>query len=87
MSEHLSKQNKLTADFFIDITPDTCPMTFVKTKLQLEKMQTGQILEVLLNGGEPLKNVPLSAEELGHVILSIRKNTEAENYTIFIRKE
>lgn len=59
-----------TVDCSIDITSDTCPMTFVKTKIQIEKMKTGQVLEVILNDGEPLKNVPLSAQELGHEILT-----------------
>ena len=33
----------------LDITKEHCPMTFVKTKIELSKLQTGDILEVLLN--------------------------------------
>ncbi len=55
----------------IDITKDHCPMTFVKAKLALAKLESSDILEVILNGGEPLENVPRSAEEEGHEILSI----------------
>jgi len=43
-------------------------MTFVRTKLLIEKMQPG---EVRLAGAEPLRNVPRSAAELGHAILSL----------------
>lgn len=72
---------------FIDITSDRCPMTFVKTKLKIEKMDSGQILEVLLNDGEPLKNVPLSAEELGHQILEISAQSDKQTYKVFIQKK
>lgn len=56
---------------FLDITKETCPMTFVKVKLQLAKMKKGQELEVILNEGEPLENVPASCEEQGYKVLSI----------------
>ena len=56
---------------FLDITKETCPMTFVKVKLQLAKMEAGQELEVILNEGEPLQNVPASCEEQGYKVLSI----------------
>lgn len=41
----------------LDITKEHCPMTFVKTKIELAKLQAGDILEVLLSEGEPLDNV------------------------------
>ena len=55
----------------IDITNEHCPMTFVKTKLELEKLSSGDTLEVLLKGGEPLENVPRSAVERGFTVLEI----------------
>jgi len=58
-------------DFYLDITKEICPMTFVKTKLMLEKMNSGQLIEVQLKGAEPLKNVPLSVVEHGHEIVSL----------------
>ena len=45
----------------LDITKEHCPMTFVKTKIELAKLQPGDILEVLLAEGEPLDNVPRNA--------------------------
>lgn len=56
---------------FIDVTGEVCPMTFVRTKLALEKLAKGEVVEVRLNAGEPLKNVPRSAREQGHEILEI----------------
>ncbi|MFQ5958045.1 MAG: sulfurtransferase TusA family protein [Alphaproteobacteria bacterium] len=58
-------------DFFLDITTDVCPMTFVKTKLLIERMSSGQTAEVRLNAGEPLENVPRAVEEHGHTVLSL----------------
>lgn len=55
----------------IDITGDICPMTFVRTKLRMEAMSVGDVLEVLLNEGEPLENVPRSAREMGWEVLTI----------------
>lgn len=58
-------------EYFLDITKETCPMTFVKVKLQLSKMQKGDLLEVLLNEGEPLNNVPRSATEQGFTVVRV----------------
>lgn len=55
----------------LDITKDRCPMTFVKTKLQLEKMEDGDILEVLLIEGEPLDKVPKTCTEQGFLVQEI----------------
>ena len=59
------------ADYFLDITEDVCPMTFVKTRLLIERMAPGEVAEILLKGSEPLKNVPESVSELGHEVLSL----------------
>ncbi len=55
----------------IDITRDICPMTFVRTRLALDKMALGEILLVKLKGEEPLRNVPRTATEQGHEVLSL----------------
>lgn len=59
------------ADYFLDITTLVCPMTFVRTKLAVERLSAGQTLEVRLNAGEPLANVPRSLAEHGHCVLSV----------------
>ncbi len=68
----------------IDITKEICPMTFVKTKLKLETMSTGEILEVTLREGEPLMNVPKSVEQDGHKILDLRQ--EGNIYKLVIER-
>jgi TusA-related sulfurtransferase len=57
--------------FFLDITTETCPMTFVRTRLLLDRMPPGATATIRLKGGEPLGNVPGSAETLGHAVVSI----------------
>lgn len=54
----------------IDITNEVCPMTFVRTRLALDRMSPGQVLLVKLKGEEPLRNVPRTATEQGHTVLS-----------------
>ncbi len=69
----------------IDITRDHCPMTFVKTKLELEKLAPGDQLEVLLSGGEPLENVPRSAAEAGYRVLTV-SDAGGGRHTVVIEK-
>lgn len=74
----------IKVDEKIDITKEFCPMTFVKTKLKLESMHPGQILEVTLKEGEPLINVPRSIKDEGHRILDITK--EGTIYKLLIER-
>ena len=52
----------------LDITDLRCPMTWVRTKLELERLAPGEQLEVLCPEGEALENVPRSAAEAGHEV-------------------
>ena len=53
-------------DETVDITDVVCPVTFVKTKVALEELDDGQILQVHMNDGEPVQNVPRSVKDEGH---------------------
>jgi TusA-related sulfurtransferase len=64
------------ADQELDITVEVCPMTFVRTRLALDRMAPGQILRVRLRGEEPLRNVPRTAREQGHEVLSLETGTD-----------
>jgi len=50
----------------LDVTGLTCPMTWVKAKLELERLAPGDVLTVRFRPGEALENVPRSAREAGH---------------------
>jgi TusA-related sulfurtransferase len=45
-------------------------MTFVRTRLALDRMAPGQVLRVALRGDEPRRNVPRTATEQGHAVLA-----------------
>lgn len=79
------------ADRFIDITAETCPMTFVRTKLLLECMAPGEIAEVRLTGKEPLGNVPRSLAEHRHTVIEIVPEIEGMTgpeavHRLFVKK-
>lgn len=52
----------------LDVSALTCPMTWVRTKLELERMAPGEALEVRCAAGDALENVPRSAAEAGHEV-------------------
>lgn len=63
----------MNIDIRLDLKGIECPYNFVKTKLKLEEMEDGQILEVILDEGEPIKNVPRSIKEDGHEIIKAER--------------
>lgn len=74
----------LKPDANLDLRGVICPLNFVKTKLKLEEMKKGEILEVLLDEGEPIRNIPRSIKEEGHQIIKVEKLGQV--YKILIRK-
>ncbi len=76
-----SVPQELAADREIDITAETCPMTFVRTRLVLDRMEAGQTLLVRLRGEEPRRNIPKTAAEQGHAVLA---EAEAGDGTVLL---
>lgn len=73
----------------LDITADRCPMTFVRTKLLIERMAPGDIARVRLKGREPLDNVPRSVRDHGHEVISIGvadDDPSGEIHVLILRK-
>jgi TusA-related sulfurtransferase len=62
---------EIMADYFLDITDKRCPITFVKTKLLVERMHIGETADVRLRAGEPLENVPRSLKEIGQEVIAL----------------
>ena len=73
------------AYYFLDITDKMCPMTFVKTKLLLERMSHGETAEVRLRAGEPLENVPRSLREMGQEIIGTQQENDGI-WRLIVRK-
>jgi tRNA 2-thiouridine synthesizing protein A len=62
-----------------------CPINFVKTKLKLEELDDGQNLEVLIDDGEPMQNVPRSIKEEGHKIIRVQKSPDG-SFKLLVKK-
>jgi TusA-related sulfurtransferase len=56
------------ADASLDLRGTPCPINFVRTKLKLDQMASGQLLEVWLDRGEPIEQVPDSLRMEGYGI-------------------
>ena len=69
---------------YLNLQGVPCPLNFVKTKLKLETMETGEVLEVELDDGEPITNVTASVKEEGHHILKVEKT--ANHWKLVIKK-
>ncbi|MEK7285763.1 MAG: sulfurtransferase TusA family protein [Nitrospirota bacterium] len=72
-------------DVRLDLSGVACPMNFVKTKLQLEEMETGEILEVIIDDGAPKDNVPRSVKAEGHKVLELVRRPDS-HYELVIEK-
>jgi tRNA 2-thiouridine synthesizing protein A len=68
----------------LDLRGTLCPLNFVKTKLRLEELDSGEQLEVLLDEGEPIQNVPRSIRDEGHKILELKR--EGDFFKVVIEK-
>lgn len=75
----------IRANDFVDITDVVCPITFVKAKIAIEELEDGEILEIKMNEGEPLLNVPRSFKDEGHKVISV-VNNEDGTYNVFVEK-
>ena len=69
-----AKSVGVAIDRELDLSGDVCPYTFVKSKLALESMGTGEILRVRVDNGESAANVPRSMELEGHEVLSLEED-------------
>ena len=73
------------ADVFQDLRGVGCPMNLVKTKVAFSKMESGQILGLVLDNGPPINNVPGSVLREGHEVLS-KEQLEDGAWSVLIRK-
>ncbi len=73
---------KTPAAKFKDLRGVKCPLNFVKVKLILETMKGGETLEIFLDNGEPIENVPRSIQNQGDEIVSRKRNGDYWSVTI-----
>ncbi len=67
----------ISADRFLDISNEVCPMSFVLTKLALDEMDDGQVLELVCQAGDPIRNISIQLKDEGHLIVGVQKEGEA----------
>lgn len=83
--ESVNRQEEaIRPDEELDLRGVICPYNFVKTKLKLEGMEQGQILSVILDAGDPIRNVPQSVSNEGHTVLS--QEPINQSYRVIIRR-
>ena len=70
----------------VDVRAFACPLTWVKTRIALERIGIGEVLEVWLSGGEPAESVPRSAEEEGHRVLGLEPLPGRDGFRLLVEK-
>lgn len=73
-------------DKTLDIRGVVCPYTLVKSKLAVEDVEVGQIVEILLDYPEAVTSIPKAMENYGNKVLKVEKISSSE-WKILIRKE
>ena len=62
----------------LDLKGEVCPYTFVKSKLALEDMESGQVLNVVVDNPGSAKNVPRSLSSEGHHIIDVSQLNDTD---------
>jgi TusA-related sulfurtransferase len=70
----------------IDIRGAVCPYTLVKSKLAIEEIEVGQVLEILLDYPEASESIPKAMTNYGHTVLKVEKINDTD-WIIQVRKE
>ena len=78
--------DSIKVDKTIDIRGQVCPYTFVRSKLAIEKMNVGEVLEIILDHKAAVENVPKSMENEGQKVLLVEHTSEKE-WRIVVRKD
>jgi tRNA 2-thiouridine synthesizing protein A len=78
--------DEIKIDKTIDIRGQVCPYTFVRSKLAIEKMNLGEVLEIVTDHKPASENVPRSMENEGQKVLKIEQTSEKE-WHIVVRKD
>ena len=72
-------------DASLVVVGEECPMNWVRAKLELERLAEGQVLEVFVRPGEAEANVPRSARDEGHEVLSV--TNDGDRVRVLVRKK
>ena len=70
----------------LDVKGQVCPLTFVRSKLAIEKLAIGEVLEIVVDHEPAAVNVPRSMEHEGQKVLKVEQSGAAE-WRLFVRKD
>ncbi len=77
---------EIKIDKTIDIKGQVCPYTFVRSKLAIEKMKIGEVLEIIVDHKPAIENVPRSMENEGQKVLKVEQLNPTD-WRIVVRKD
>lgn len=78
-----SDTKKIIPNRRIDLKGEVCPYTFVKSKLAMEEMRLGEVLEVIVDHEPAVENVPKSMQSEGQKVLTVEKLNGADWRMVF----
>ena len=78
-----SDTKKIIPNRKIDLKGEVCPYTFVKSKLAMEEMRLGEVLEVIVDHEPAVENVPKSMQNEGQRVLTVEKLNGADWRMVF----
>lgn len=78
-----SDTKKIIPNRRIDLKGEVCPYTFVKSKLAMEEMRLGEVLEVIVDHEPAVENVPKSMQNEGQKVLTVEKLNGADWRMVF----
>jgi TusA-related sulfurtransferase len=76
----------VAVDETFDLKGEVCPYTFVKSKLMLEMMESGQVLQVIVDNDESASNVPKSLTNEGNAVLGTERVNDTD-WVITVKKK
>ncbi len=78
--------NDIKIDKRLDIRGEVCPYTLVKSKLGVESIEVGQVIEITLDYPEASESIPKAMLNYGHSVLKVEKINDRD-WIVQIRKE
>ena len=78
---------EIQEDKTLNLRGEVCPYTFVKSKLELEMMDIGQVLKIIVDNSESAANVPRSLSLDGQEVHSVEKIKKASAWEILVTKK
>lgn len=82
----LATETEVAIDREINLKGEVCPYTFVRSKLAIEEMESGQVLRVILDHLPAVSNVPKSLSLEGNEVIRIKK-LDATDWEVVVRKK